>query len=466
MSTWSVARWLQLIQHWQLRKRCLHSSAMVSPWRFLSFLGFAAAALAKSSTGNSVLVVLDPGSSRDNFSRFFDGLEARGYELTFRTPKDAHPAVIEHDHPDLLTTVYEAYSSDITPQSLVTLLSKNTNLLIAVSPKATPLTSLAAEFSLILPPPGTPLVSHFPERDTPATVIPVDVSPSNPVLSGSLPPVWFSGVPFAFNSNPHIVPILSAPPQSFAADSDADSGADAVVEAADKGGEGLWAGSSLGLVAGFQTLGGGRATWVGGVDLFSDEYAQKPTLDGNKPGNEQFAADVAAWTFQETGVLRVDGSTHHHVNETTPRDRYTINDRVTYTLRVSKYNPTSAEWEPYSGIDDMQLEFTMLDPHIRTALQPTPGVPGDYSLTFRVPDRHGVFKFNVGYKRKGWSYLQSTTAVPVVPPRHDEYPRFLSPAWPYYAGAISTSAAFLAFCALWLAGDSAEPKKSKSTKSD
>ncbi|TFY62620.1 hypothetical protein EVJ58_g3752 [Rhodofomes roseus] len=74
--------------------------------------------------------------------------------------------------------------------------------------------------------------------------------------------------------------------------------------------------------------------------------------------HEQFAADVAAWTFQETGVLRVDGSTHHHVNETTPRDRYTINDRVTYTLRVSKYNPTSAEWEPYSGIDDMQLEFT------------------------------------------------------------------------------------------------------------
>ena len=49
-----------------------------------------------------------------------------------------------------------------------------------------------------------------------------------------------------------------------------------VVDAADKGGEGLWAGSSLGLVAGFQTLTGSRATWVGGVELFSDEYAQKP----------------------------------------------------------------------------------------------------------------------------------------------------------------------------------------------
>lgn len=43
----------------------------------------------------------------------------------------------------------------------------------------------------------------------------------------------------------------------------------------------------------------------------------------------------------------------------------------------------------------------MLDPHIRTALVPVPGVPGKYSVTFRAPDRHGVFKFVVDYKRKG-----------------------------------------------------------------
>lgn len=49
----------------------------------------------------------------------------------------------------------------------------------------------------------------------------------------------------------------------------------------------------------------------------------------------------------------------------------------------------------------MQLEFTMLDPHIRTALPPVAGEPGKYSVTFRVPDRHGVFKFVINYKRKG-----------------------------------------------------------------
>jgi hypothetical protein len=52
-----------------------------------------------------------------------------------------------------------------------------------------------------------------------------------------------------------------------------------------------------------------------------------------------------------------------------------------------------------------------------------------------------------------YTFLHSATTVPVVPPRHDGYPRFLSAAWPYYVGAISTSAAFVLFSALWLGGD-------------
>ena len=56
------------------------------------------------------------------------------------------------------------------------------------------------------------------------------------------------------------------------------------------------------------------------------------SLSGVKPGNEQFASDVAAWTFQETGVLRIDHTTRHRVNETEPRDKYTINDHVVRTF--------------------------------------------------------------------------------------------------------------------------------------
>ena len=99
--------------------------------------------------------------------------------------------------------------------------------------------------------------------------------PSNPILTPGTPPIWFSGIPFALGSNPLLFPILHAPAESFAADSTEDSGADALVDAADKGGEGLWAGSSMAIVSGFQTTNGARATWVGGVELFSDAFARK-----------------------------------------------------------------------------------------------------------------------------------------------------------------------------------------------
>ena len=168
------------------------------------------------------------------------------------------------------------FSSEITPQSLVSLLEKGTNMLLALSHKQNLVNSLANEFSLILPPPQTPLISHFPEREGPASVIPVTPQP-NVVVGADLAPVWFSGIPAALGNNPLLVPILRAPVESFASDATDDSNAESVLEATERGGEGLWAGSSLSLVTGFQTRNGARATWVGGVELFSDEFAKKNT---------------------------------------------------------------------------------------------------------------------------------------------------------------------------------------------
>ncbi|THU76956.1 Dolichyl-diphosphooligosaccharide-protein glycosyltransferase 48kDa subunit [Dendrothele bispora CBS 962.96] len=444
-------------------------------WSFYTFIllifGFVSVLDAKSSSGNSVLVILDPARQPD-YSIFFNGLKEKGYDLTFRAPKDEAPVLIEDDIPSFAHVILFApdskhFGKDVTPQALVQLLSSQTNLLIALGQKQNLVTSLAPEFSLILPPPGSSLVSYFPERKEPPTVVPIDVPSSSKILSSSSSPVWFSGVPFALGNNPLVFPILSAPAEGFAADSEG-STADALFDAADKGGEGLWAGSQLAVAAGFQALGGARATWVGGVELFSDEFAKKEISKGVKSGNQQAAADLAAWTFQESLVLRIDSTTHHLVGTSVPKEHYTTNDVVEYVAQISRFNPSKDKWEPYSGLDDLQLEFTMLDPHIRTALPPVPGSPGKYAVTFRVPDRHGVFKFVVDYKRKGWTHLQSSTTVPVVPPRHDGYPRFLSAAWPYYAGAISTSLGFFLFSAIYLAGDPREGNlrglRAKSTK--
>jgi oligosaccharyltransferase complex subunit beta len=226
--------------------------------------------------------------------KLFDGSVEQGYELTFRAPKEEKPVVVEHDVPAFAHIILFAsesksewiqqrdgpsiytsvdFAKDITPQSLVELLSGGTNLLIALSQKQTPLSSLASEFSLILPPPGMPLISFFPEREDPPSVIPIPAPASSLILSPKMSPVWFSGVPHALGNNPLLVPILNAPPESFAADSE--GGADALVDATEKGGEGLWAGSQLSVATGFQAVGGARVTWVGGVDMFSDKFAEK-----------------------------------------------------------------------------------------------------------------------------------------------------------------------------------------------
>ena len=64
-------------------------------WSLLALFAYAASALAKSSTGDSVLVVLDSSLDKSSFSTFFNDLKDNGYELTFRAPKDTEPAIIE-----------------------------------------------------------------------------------------------------------------------------------------------------------------------------------------------------------------------------------------------------------------------------------------------------------------------------------------------------------------------------------
>ncbi|KAK0225041.1 Oligosaccharyltransferase 48 kDa subunit beta-domain-containing protein [Armillaria nabsnona] len=169
---------------------------------------------------------------------------------------------------------------------------------------------------------------------------------------------------------------------------------DTLADTADKDGKGLWAGCQLGVVSGFQAL--------SDAYFFCDKFMNKKISKGVKSGNTQFE-DAR---------------------------------------------------EPYSDIKDMRLEFTKFDPYIRTALPPVAGKPGIYSTQFCAPDWHGVVKFVVDYKHEGimavfnvwlsrWMHLHHSITVAVMPPWHDEYLRFLGAAWPYYAGAISTSVGFL-----------------------
>jgi len=104
----------------------------------------------------------------------------------------------------------------------------------------------------------------------------------------------------------------------------------------------------------------------------------------------------------------------------------------------------------------VQLELIMLDPYIRKTLDQVPldeeSTVGTFTTTLQLPDQYGVFKFTVNYKRHGLSYVESVTTVGIHPFRHDQYPRFISQAKPYYTSAASMGVGLLIFSFVYLWG--------------
>ena len=67
---------------------------------------------------------------------------------------------------------------------------------------------------------------------------------------------------------------------------------------------------------------------------------------------------------------------------------------------------------------------------------------GLFSTQMKVPDVYGVFKFVISYHRLGYTSIEESWQVSVRPFKHNEYERFLLPAYPYYASAFSMMAGF------------------------
>jgi oligosaccharyltransferase complex subunit beta len=212
------------------------------------------------------------------------------------------------------------------------------------------------------------------------------------------------------------------------------------------------------LVSAFQATNNARAVFAGSLDLFSDNFVEAAVQKYGesekayaKSGNEAFITELTKWAFQEKGVVKIVSVKHHKVSEKEQMSWYRINDNITYTLDLAEYKDD--RWHPFDATD-LQLEITMLDPYIRTYLNRSVISPTSpyarYVAKVQLPDVYGVFTFKINYKRPGLSYLESKHEVSIRPFRHNEYPRFLSAAYPYYAGSASMVVGFLVFSAVWL----------------
>ncbi len=106
--------------------------------------------------------------------------------------------------------------------------------------------------------------------------------------------------------------------------------------------------------------------------------------------------------------------------------------------------------------DNLQLEFSMLSPfhrlHLKYVSSQSSANAATYSVSFKLPDQHGIFNFKINYKRPFLSNVEEKNTVSVRHMAHDEWPRSwaISGAWPWMAGIAVTVTGWIAFCGLWM----------------
>ena len=110
----------------------------------------------------------------------------------------------------------------------------------------------------------------------------------------------------------------------------------------------------------------------------------------------------------------------------------------------------------------------MLDPYYRLNLAPTSETQNSttYSVSFTLPDQHGIFAFRTNYKRPYLTYIDQKIQVTLRHFAHDEWTRSyaISASWVWLSGLVATVVAWLAFVALWLYSAPPQSTKAKEKK--
>lgn len=323
---------------------------------------------------------------------------------------------------------------------LIKYISEGGNLLVAVNEQASEtVRSLANEFDIEFDPKGTKVLDK--EEDglilTKQIIAPTTIIDKKQLNEGRGNGILYRGIGLLPGKVPLLNRVLTSEKETVSGDH---------YQTKDV--------STVDLVASFQTRTSSRVTFSGSLAIFSDELWDDTTSKNilNKNDNEEFVYQLTQWTFQEKSVLKIVDHRHHKEDSFESLEWYRIKDQVVYVIEISEYK--DGKWVPYHA-DDIQLELIMLDPYIRTTLKEESTKDdqhhyGRFVSHLKLPDVYGVFTFKVNYKRPGLTYLLAEDVVAIRPFRHNEYPRFLTAAYPYYLSVGSMILGFLVFSIVWL----------------
>ncbi|KAJ3190431.1 hypothetical protein HDU85_000727 [Gaertneriomyces sp. JEL0708] len=429
----------------------------------LSLFSVAPVVYARSIAGSRLLVVLDTVDSKESYSNFLESLQERGFRISYKTAKDDMNLVVydelAYDHLLVLAPQVKSFGGVLEVGDVIDFMDKGGNVLLAASSDISEaVRDLAYEFSADFDESGMGALDNFHNlNNDPTTILSSHFRGGKgiiPVEAQSNGPVAFRGVAHRLTGkNPLIQPVLTGNPTTYGYE---------LGDTAPIGGNPIL-GTSVVLVSALQARNNARIVFTGSRDMFSNRLIKEMADAHNSAANMHFITALSKWVFKETGVLKVESRKHHRVNETEQHGIYRIKDEMVYEIDVSEWRENA--WVPFIA-DDLQFEAVMLDPYIRTTFKRTEGsstTAQRYVAQFQLPDKYGVFTFKVDYKRHGFTWLSEADTVQVRPFRHDQYPRFLSAAWPYYANVFSLLVAFTVFSTVFLWNKDSRRAKVKMT---
>jgi len=258
-------------------------------------------------------------------------------------------------------------------------------------------------------------------------------------------------------NNRHVFPILRADQGAYSYNPDAPERKET----------GIVSGNQLTLVSGYQTKYNQRIVISGSTKMCGNDAMlanRDPAKDGSIESSPNYilCTEMVEWNLMERGVLRMDNIRHNKVG-----DSWDGNYPENYKRQVDIeyfadfYLKQNGKWVPLVA-DDLQFQFTMLDPYYQVPLEQVDKSSPTYTYKLKTPWRLGIFKFVVDYKRYGLTQIDSSLEVSVIQLRHDEFPRYETTGYPYYVSVFVLMASSFMFVTHFAFSDFSKVKGVKS----
>lgn len=391
-------------------------------------------AYTQTDPDNRLLVLLDDDSIETSHSKFLASLRAKGFNLDLRLASSSDLS-LQRDGAyiyagiALLCPTSPTISSSLPTDKLTAFLEAGRDIFLTASSAPSAYTKSVAQL-MGVDLADTPLIDHvnaFPGLDAgDHTYIAAGGRvPSRQMFgtAGLDDPIVFKG-PGAtlFRDNELVDSVIWGAASAYAGQ----------VGKPVRGSQRAVGGQTV-LAAALSTRTHSRAVYFGSLIALSDG-----AFAAAGPDHSEALTSLAAWTYGHAGVIELRDVRHFaRDGDGVQRDSYRVKDVLVFEARLVEWDGEAREWRPFEA-HDVQLEFVMLNPWVRTRLRmDSAGGSGAYRAEVQVPDQIGVYKFVVEYYRAGVSHISYAQVVPIRPYLHNEYKRFIVQAYPYYATSFS-----------------------------